>query len=655
MQHRFEMNPSQKQIGPPLLPGETRLYTRKSVKNESSSKSLEDQADENLETCEEWGIPASKDDVREEKPGHGGDEWWQGGGVSGLARNGNDPARRSRPVLTDIVREIEAGAVRCVVVWSQDRLWRDVGLCDALINLFASYGVRLYDRNGVVDISTPDGKAKVRNTAIAAQHYREMCAVNSPRGIRRSAKKGGNVNNANMLGYRGGKRGECLVFPQPEELDMVRRIFRLYDAGEVCTDGTHTGPLSMEKIANLLHDEGFLWTPDLHKTRGVQRNEHTRDIIYDWQVKHTLTDPRYNGRQRYGGDEYECPAYLVNGQPVIDDALWNRVQDKINSLRRVGSKGQQSHALVGLMRCGVCGQAMHPYNSHSRLKSGETKSHRYWRNVRYEQWCWCKDDLPYVRVSVVDEYLEQIIAPLLVAELEDRATSAQRNQARDQEARLTRALRKAERKYREELPGYISQVTPQMLGQMEQKLLTEIGDLKVRLRTAEREARDDLDGTKASSLASLADAPDAARRDAIRSVLRWVAVIPSGAEREPVPGYSPKTRKRPATFPGWFVFCTSWGTLHTARIRRMDTGETDHRQLRLEEAPVEDVFGTVADFPDPEAFAQGIERSWKCRKYEYAPDEVLPGYTLGTRLPLVAEFDVDDLDGGDDGETVIGT
>jgi hypothetical protein len=61
---------------------------------------------------------------------------------------------------------------------------------------------------------------------------------------------------------------------------MVRHIHRLFDAGE---DGS--GPLTFDQIARRWWQKGYQWTPDLIEKRAIQRNEATRDLIYDWQVK----------------------------------------------------------------------------------------------------------------------------------------------------------------------------------------------------------------------------------------------------------------------------------------------------------------------------------------------------------------------------------
>jgi DNA invertase Pin-like site-specific DNA recombinase len=359
---------------PNLLPGQTRIYPRKSTATDRAKKTIDDQVAESMETCAEWGIPVSEDDVRAEEPGHGGDEWYKPHPELGLwAPEGG----RTRLMLTDIMVGIARGEVKCVVCWSLDRMWRDVGICEAVIKFMAEHGCMLVDRNGPVDISTAHGRQAVRNAAVAAQNYRETIAESSPRGIKRSIAKGENVCNPNTLGFRGGGRYSKIVRHVPEEQEVVRRIFRLFSIGE-----GEQGPQSCDQIAARLIKEQYQWTSDLQPKRGKKRHEGTAHIIYDWQVKRVLMDCRYQGRQRQYKQEYDCALYLVDGQPVVDIALFERVKEKIKGNKRGGNAASKKRALSGLMRCGLCAQGLQAANVQIRYADGRMEKIPYWNNPK---------------------------------------------------------------------------------------------------------------------------------------------------------------------------------------------------------------------------------------------------------------------------------
>ncbi len=280
------------------MPDQVISYERKSNKRkDGTTKSIEDQRTANRETAEEHGFTLLEENQLSEEPGHGGDEWWLGGGGTGLA--GDDRTGvHFRPVLTQVMEGVEAGCIKCIFCWSTDRLWRDVAICKMMINCLGKHGCALYDRNGYINILTPEGRANVLQGAIAAQTYREQCAVNSPRGCRSTRNKGKTVVTGNVLGFRHVSKGKVVVVS--EEITLVRRIFEMY-----------VGGMSLTDICRRLMAEGIVLAPDLYPLHSIKRNEHTYDIIYTKQIKTVLTDCRYQGRQPHEGQEWECKDFLI--------------------------------------------------------------------------------------------------------------------------------------------------------------------------------------------------------------------------------------------------------------------------------------------------------------------------------------------------------
>lgn len=187
------------------LPGQVINYGRKSFAQakERHVKSLEDQFAACDEIREENGLPpTSEGENFEEARNHGGDEWWRSYPERGLIAMHSD---RTRSVLTDLMLGVVEGRILVICCWSTDRIHRDVGIAQAFINLLIKHKVRFFDRTGEIPINHPDAEAAYLNAAVSAQHFRKQCAVNSPRGIKRSAKKGILVTDANILGFRGGE------------------------------------------------------------------------------------------------------------------------------------------------------------------------------------------------------------------------------------------------------------------------------------------------------------------------------------------------------------------------------------------------------------------------------------------------------------------
>jgi hypothetical protein len=411
---------------------------------------------------------------------------------------------------------------------------------------------------------------------------------------------------------------------------VVRRIFRLFDQGE-----GKSGPLLYEEIAQTLMDEGFKWAHDLQKKMSRPRTEFTRDLIYSWQIRRCLTDCCYQARQKYYGVEHDCPAFLIDGEPVINPALYERVQAKITGAKRVGNRGKSQYAFSGLIRCGLCGQGLHAASRTSTNKAGETRRFQYWNTIKSkaEGWAWCDHKFPILQNELVESYVDEVLGPLLEAEFRDRISDKDRNNLLDVQAQAQRKLRELEHRYREVLPTYIGHVTPQLLKATEDRLIQEMSDQQKRLMDAELKMK--AFSSMEVDVSKWRENP-AARRDAIRNCIRWVAIFDSGKDREPSPHSS--KRSRPARDAGRLLFLSSWGTTHCAKIVRASAFRAGNCHFTLLPAEPDEAIGGVAEFPDPEGFLLGLERAYKGNKYPYHPDEVAPGYRQGSGTDPLAEF-----------------
>ena len=267
------------------------------------------------------------------------------------------------------------------------------------------------------------------------------------------------------------------------------------------------------------------------------------------------------------------------------------------------------------------------------MPNGDIRTWYTWKALRYCVELWCTHTLPVTYVEDVDAYINTLLAPLLLAELRERASADDQAEMMNRRAVLLRDLREAERQLCEELPGFMGHVTPQMLGNMERKLNDQVTDLKKQLRVLDARLKDD--SRYADAVENFASVNDGMRRDALRAVIRWVAVIPSDL---------PRTRNKAGKWEtsddaGRMVFLTAWGTLHTAVIERQRREGDRYRRCWLRPATLEECIGTFNDLPDPAAFYAGLERANKNRRYDFSAEEVAPGYTPGKKPPI-AEFDV---------------
>ena len=608
----------------PLTADTTWAYARKSTTGEGASRSLEDQHEVNMETAAEYRLPLKLVNLLSEKAGLGGNLYWDGYKGTGLLDE-TGKKKKTRPELTKLVKGVQDGSVRCIIVYSCERLWRDVSLCQALIDLFGNKGCRLFDRTGEVNITTPEGRQAVLNAAVGAQHMREKTAADAARGWRKNREKNKRNCTANVLGFANaprspGSRGK--VFHIKEEQELVRRIFRLFDSGE-----NSLGPISMLGIAKLLCEEGTLSKLDERQRHGPSRQEGKEDIVYVHRIAKILKDVRYQGRQIHGGIESPCPAFLLdNSEPVVPTALWERVQKKINDQKRGGMRTRNHHyQMSGLMRCGVCGQSMFVTTSRSRI-NGVQQRVSVWDTQRTDAWNWCTHMVSKVRVEWLDAYVDDVLAPLLLAEVQERLADDGSSALLDRAAVLRRKLDE-NKQAKLDLAARIGKLDDEIVNLRADALKQEAVCLEAQVGDAEEEIA--TMRRRASHLTDIRHLDSELRADALRSVLRWVAVVPSNKPRERTADTRFKILKPEDS--GRVVFLTSWGTLHTAYLSLTYAAGQRHRVCHLRAAKPDELIATVRDLHNPEQFYPGLcQKSYKMSHgWLWARSRSMPGYSHG--------------------------
>ena len=433
-------------------PGQVAKYARKSTANDTADKSIEDQLYICNQTCSDWGLNATAADNYIEKPGHGGDEWWVGFGGTGIEGDGELKGAR-RPVLTKIVNGIVAGQIKAVVVWRADRLWRKTAICDILIDLFTKYKVALFDKNGFVDLESPEGRTAARNVATASQHQRESAIVDSMRGVQAVKSKGGLVTTPNCLGFRSAGIGTQKARAIPEEIVVINRIFQLYD------DGTN-----INLIAQKIMDDGFSIPEDLQAKMSRKRQAWTKDVIYYQTIQGILSDCRYQGRQKYQGKEWDCPSFLVDGAPAVPTELYERVQRKIQDAKRIPHRVRYRHPLGGLVKCGICGCGL------QRKVGSRREDVFYWMpKENGKNHINCMHRIPYVMMDQVDEFIEKHLIPNMLAELAERGQVVDESAIRTRIAELEAQL-DLEKKKSSDLMSYFGKISAEAFIEIESTL-----------------------------------------------------------------------------------------------------------------------------------------------------------------------------------------
>ncbi|CDQ45691.1 recombinase family protein [Mycolicibacterium neoaurum] len=269
--------------------------------------------------------------------------------------------KKERPEFTRMLDAIKRGEIQAVVAWSLDRLARNARDRLALVEACRDHGVIIALVQGSdMDPTTASGRlvigvlGEVAEMEIGLKSERQTAAA-----VQRS-NLGRPPLGTRLTGYT--PQGDTVA----QEAELVRRIFKLFHAGE-----------SLRSITRLLTNEGVTtrkgrpWNPS--SIRGI------------------LTNPRYAGRAIYQG---ETTGRQGNWEPFVSDDVFDLVQARLADPRRKTNRvgTDRKHLGSGLYLCAACDQ---PTSS--------------WSQGRYR----CKDKHVNRSQSQVDQYVLDVIAERL--------------------------------------------------------------------------------------------------------------------------------------------------------------------------------------------------------------------------------------------------
>src|SRR5204862_6861615 len=141
-----------------------------------------------------------------------------GGGYSG--------ARIERPALAQLLSDIGARRIDCVVVYKVDRLSRSLLDFARLLFLFDKRGVSFVSVTQEFNTSTSMGRLTLHILLSFAQFERELISERTRDKMSAARRKGKWVGGSPVLGYDIDPQGGRLVI-NPAEAERVREIFAI--------------------------------------------------------------------------------------------------------------------------------------------------------------------------------------------------------------------------------------------------------------------------------------------------------------------------------------------------------------------------------------------------------------------------------------------
>lgn len=292
-----------------------------------------------------------------------------------------------RPAFKELMRDIQAGKVRRVIVYRLDRISRSVLDFAGVINVFQKHNVDFVSTMEKFDTGTPIGKAMLMIVMIFAQLERETIQQRVIDAYASRSKRGFYMGGPVPFGFRlketaiDGVRTK-MYEPVAKEADVVRRIFSLYAEPQT----------SFGDVTRYLEEHGIF------KRNGKLFNRsRIRDVVvnpvyvradyqlYDFfkaQGTVIANAPEdfigTNGAYLYSGNEKKRKSVSLAGHTLvlaphegfIDSDTWIKCRSKCLNNQSVAKPVKAKATwLAGKIKCAYCGYALTAKIYHCKTKA----------------------------------------------------------------------------------------------------------------------------------------------------------------------------------------------------------------------------------------------------------------------------------------------
>lgn len=307
-------------------------YIRLSIPNEDSMGSLENQR----LIIEEWGhlhkTPIS--------------HYYIDNGFSGR--------RFDRPALQEMIQDINAGKIECVVVKDLSRLGRDyITVGHYLEIFFPSKGIRFVSINDQFD--TTDGMTNRDKSANIQSSIRiplinlfnERVSIETKKKVEvildMKAQHGEFIGPRAPFGYQKSNENPSQLIPDPAAAVIVRKIFEMAASGTGVTG-----------IVRYLNERGLPTPIQYARANGLDGNFDDGNGSWNSRsVKYILTNRTYTGMLVQGKEKRVVEA---THEPLVDSRTFDAIQRAFQAKAyNVTPQGQSAdNILRGKVICGCC-------------------------------------------------------------------------------------------------------------------------------------------------------------------------------------------------------------------------------------------------------------------------------------------------------------
>lgn len=255
-----------------------------------------------------------------------------------LASIQSDPgysgATLDRPGINQVIKDVQGGCVKKVIVWKLDRLSRSQK--DTLVlleDVFLENGCNFVSIMESFDTATPFGRCIVGILAAFAQMERENIKARLMMGKQAGLKEGNYYSGITPIGYKSElqENGKRSLVVDPFSSRVVKDMYKLYSSGR-----------SLGEIGDYVQKKYGVYADRDRRSAADQCGRVLRNPVYAGRV--FMNDLEYSGKH----------------EALVSPEVWQKVNDRLSQNKKAYKRAYSGSdgLLSGLLFCGDCGARM---------------------------------------------------------------------------------------------------------------------------------------------------------------------------------------------------------------------------------------------------------------------------------------------------------
>ena len=271
---------------------------------------------------------------------------------------------RRRPQFNRLLEDAQAHKFDIILCKTQSRFTRELELVEKYIHgLFPIWGIRFVSIVDNADTANKGNKKSRQINGLVNEWYLEDMSENIRSVLTNRRENGFHIGAFALYGYKKDPDQKGHLIIDEEAAAVVREVFTLFSQGYGKT-----------AIARMLNDRGIPNPTEYKRLHGLRYQQPKTKNSTLWKyfsISDMLINEIYIGNMvqgKYGSISYKTKQnkprpksewYIVEGthEPIIDQDLWNKVQNLIKQRTKPFDTGE-----IGLFakknRCANCGYTM---------------------------------------------------------------------------------------------------------------------------------------------------------------------------------------------------------------------------------------------------------------------------------------------------------